>query len=208
MLQLQIVSDYDGPHRRRDHPIKTYGEYKRCTERDRVVPAIEIILTKKGDAVAHLPGYTVANPAVKPILVGERALTRKRNPQILEQLNKRRNLNSDYRIPNCIEVPAIERPFTAQEAPHLLDNLRCFDVLPSKLRTIEVDEFVITHRRNNNKAPKRFNDPVDISCLSTRSSHQATPTSLQSVPIPQSRAAASSKKDLFSEIVKCAAVKP
>lgn len=148
----------------------------------------------------------VANPAVKPILVGDRAMARKKNPHILDQLNKRRNLNIDYRIPDCIEVSEIERPFTAQAAePHVLENLRCFDVVPSKLRTIEVDDFVITHRKN--KPPKRFNDPVDLSCLSTRSSYQATPTSLQPIEVPPSRAPAP-KKDLFSEIVKCAAAKP
>lgn len=109
-------------------------------QRARVLPAVEIILTKQSESVAALPGFMSANPAVKPILIGENALARKRNPHVLQQLTRKRNLNTDYNMPplSFFEVPSFN-----------MEQLKCFDRplrQPSKTgclegMTIQVDEF-------------------------------------------------------------------
>ena len=107
-MHLQKVSDFEAQGLRRDQSIENIEDYDACMQqRDRVLPAIEIILTKQAESVATMPGFMIANPAVKPILIGENALARKRNPHALQKLSRRRNLNNDYNMP---ELSYFEEP--------------------------------------------------------------------------------------------------
>lgn len=91
----------------RERNIESFFEYKNLsanpTTAQRIIPSVEILLTTEDLSAESHPGYEHGNPMIKPILVGPQAMKLKQNPNALNKINHKRNLNMDYMLPS--EVP-------------------------------------------------------------------------------------------------------
>lgn len=68
---------------RRERLISTFREYETVPDFSRIVPSIEVKLSKVDLHPEGHAGHQEANPMVKPILVGQRAMRNKNNPRVL-----------------------------------------------------------------------------------------------------------------------------
>jgi hypothetical protein len=71
-----------------------------ATAGDRVVAAVEVILSKIPLFEQGHPGHQEVNPKVQPILIGPNAIKTKSNSRVLDHITSKRTLNYDFFDPS------------------------------------------------------------------------------------------------------------